>query len=62
MSGETTHRGVAIRSFDIPCTPFVWVHDETDGHGTAETLEEARQQIDRHFAEQEWHRHRAGAA
>lgn len=23
------YRGIAIRSFDIPCTPFVWVHDES---------------------------------
>lgn len=45
-----TYRGIEIRTFDIPCTPFVWVHEETDGHGTAETLQEARAQIDRHLS------------
>lgn len=45
-----TYRGIEIRTFDIPCTPFVWVHEETDGHGTAETLQEAHQQIDRHLS------------
>lgn len=44
-----THRGIEIRTFDIPCTPFVWVHEETDGHGIAETLDEARKQIDQHL-------------
>lgn len=43
------HRGIHIRRFDVPCTPFVWTDDATDGHGTAETLDEARAQIDRHL-------------
>jgi hypothetical protein len=50
MPQEFTHRGIPIRTFDVPCTPFVWVHEETDGHGTAETLKEARDQIDRHLS------------
>ncbi|MCT4334266.1 hypothetical protein MU516_15480 [Paracoccus sp. YLB-12] len=50
MPLEFTHRGIPIRTFDVPCTPFVWVHEETDGHGTAESLQEARAQIDRHLS------------
>jgi hypothetical protein len=50
MPQEFAHRGIPIRTFDVPCTPFVWVHEETDGHGTAETLDEARAQIDRHLS------------
>lgn len=44
------YRGIQITRFDVPCTPFVWVHDETDGHGEAVTVEEARAQIDAHLA------------
>ena len=51
MIRPTTHRGIEIRQFDVPCTPFVWSHDETDGYGTAETLAEARAQIDAHLAQ-----------
>lgn len=51
MPAPVTHRGIKIRSFDVPCTPFVWVHDETDGYGTAETIEEAIEQIDSHLGE-----------
>ncbi|WP_411839218.1 hypothetical protein [Paracoccus sp. ME4] len=51
MIRPTIHRGIEIRQFDVPCTPFVWSHDETDGYGTAETLAEARTQIDAHLAQ-----------
>ncbi|WP_265499916.1 hypothetical protein [Paracoccus beibuensis] len=44
-----TYRGIQIRQFDVPCTPYVWTHDETNGHDMAETLKEARAQIDRHL-------------
>lgn len=53
MTGPVTHHGIEIREFDVPCTPYVWTHDETDGHGTAETLEQACAQIDAHLARQE---------
>lgn len=48
-----SHRGIPIRRFDVPCTPYVWTHDESDGHNTAETLDQARAQIDAHLAKQE---------
>lgn len=46
---EIEYRGVIIRTYEVPCTPYVWQHDELDGSGTAETLEEAQRQIDRHL-------------
>ena len=46
---EIEYRGIIIRTFEVPCTPYVWRHDELDGGGTAETLEEAQAQIDRHM-------------
>ena len=46
---EIEYRGVTIRVYEVPCTPYVWTHDELDGGGTAETLEEAQAQIDRHM-------------
>lgn len=46
---ETEYKGVIIRTFEVPCTPFVWTHDELDGHGQAETLEQAKAQIDAHL-------------
>lgn len=46
---EIEYRGVTIRVYEVPCTPYVWTHDELDGGGTAETLEEAKDQIDRHL-------------
>lgn len=49
MTAETTYRGIAIRTFDVPCTPYVWVHDEGDMHGVAATLDEARRQIGRYL-------------
>ena len=53
MTQPVVHRGITIHQFDIPYTPYVWTHDETDGHGTAETLDQARAQIDAHVAKQE---------
>ncbi|WDA11431.1 hypothetical protein [Paracoccus marcusii] len=50
MTQPVIHRGITIRQFEVPCTPYVWTHDETDGHGTAETLDQARAQIDAHLA------------
>lgn len=47
---ETEYRDVIIRTYDVPCTPYVWTHDELDGHGQAETIEKAKRQIDRHLA------------
>ena len=52
MTAEVTYRGIAIRTFDIPCTPFVWVDDEGDAHGEAPTLDEAKRQIGRHLGPQ----------
>lgn len=49
-AGPIYHRGIQITRFDVPCTPFVWVHCETDGHGQAETVEDAKAQIDAHLA------------
>ena len=46
---EIEYRGVTIRVYEVPCTPYVWTHDELDGGGTAETLEEAKDQIDKHM-------------
>lgn len=46
---EIEYRGVTIRTFEVPCTPFVWIHDELDGHGSAPTLDQAQAQIDRHL-------------
>ena len=43
------YRSIHIVEFEVPCTPFVWVHEETDGQGQAETVEEAKAQIDRHL-------------
>lgn len=40
------HRGVEIVQLDVPSTPFVWIHDETDHHEEAESPEAARAQID----------------
>lgn len=50
MSAPVEYRGIPIRTFDVSSAPFVWVHEETDGHGTAETLDEACAQIDRHLS------------
>lgn len=50
MSAPVEYRGIPIRTFDVPSTPFVWVHEESDGHGSAETLDEACAQIDRHLS------------
>ena len=49
-AGPILYRGIQITRFDVPCTPFVWVHDETDGHGEAVTADEAKAQIDAHLA------------
>lgn len=49
MTAPVTHRGIEIRRYDVPCTPWVWSHCETDGYGTADTIAEAREQIDRHL-------------
>lgn len=50
MSLVETYRGIDICRFDIPCTPYTWVHEEQDGRGLAETIEHARQQIDQHWS------------
>ncbi|MFG6082293.1 hypothetical protein ACEUZ9_002938 [Paracoccus litorisediminis] len=47
------YRDIEIRRFDVPCTPWVWTHCEADACGSAETLEEAQEQIDRHLAARE---------
>lgn len=41
------YRGIEIRRFDVPCTPWVWTHCEADACDMAETLKEAQAQIDR---------------
>ncbi|RNF34064.1 hypothetical protein [Paracoccus methylarcula] len=43
------HRDIEIRRTDVPWHPYIWSHDESDGHGTAWTVEEARNQIDAHL-------------
>lgn len=53
MTRPVKYRGVGVRQFDVLCTPDVWTHDETHGHGTADTLEQARAQINAHLAKQE---------
>lgn len=50
MSLVETYRGIDIRRFDVPCTPLAWVHEEQNGHGLAETIEQARAQIDQHWS------------
>ncbi|MDS9467322.1 hypothetical protein RGQ15_07010 [Paracoccus sp. MBLB3053] len=47
------YRGIDIRKYDVPCTPWVWTSCETDGLGSAETLDEAQEQIDRHLTGRE---------
>lgn len=44
------YRGIQITRPDVPGAPWTWVHCETDGHGEAATVEEARAQIDAHWA------------
>lgn len=51
MSGSITYRGIQIVASDLPSGHYTWVHDEGDTRGTAETVEEARAQIDRHLSE-----------
>lgn len=50
MSAVEDYKGITIREFDVPCTPFVWTDDVRDGHGVAESIEQARQQIDAHWS------------
>lgn len=50
MTAVETHKGIIIREFDVPCTPFVWTDDDRDGHGVAEAVDEARAQIDHHWS------------
>lgn len=49
MTLITTHRGICITQAEVPAAPFEWIHDETDTHGTADTLHAARRQINTLF-------------
>ena len=53
MNDPLIYRGIQICRYDVPHTPYVWTHDETDGYGTARSLVDARAQINRHLAGQE---------
>lgn len=48
-----THRGIAIRQPEVPGAPRIWSHCETDASGTADTIEDARRQINNHLREHE---------
>lgn len=50
MPEPETYRGIEICQYDVPLTPFVWTHDETNGYGVASTMLQAMQQIDRHLS------------
>ncbi|MBK4215806.1 hypothetical protein JJJ17_07710 [Paracoccus caeni] len=52
MNAPMVHRGVEIVRLDVPSTPFVWFNDETEGHGEANSVEEAIAQINAHLDEQ----------
>ena len=43
------HRGIAIRQAEVPGAPFEWTHEETDAHGMAPTLADAKRQINTHL-------------
>lgn len=49
MTLIATHRGIAICQAEVPGAPLSWIHDETDAHGSAETLLDAKRQINLHF-------------
>ena len=42
-----THRDITITQAEVPGAPFAWVHD--DAGGSAEALDEAKRQINRHL-------------
>lgn len=41
------HRNITIAQAEVPGAPFAWVHD--DAGGSAEDLDEAKRQINRHL-------------
>lgn len=43
------HRGILIQQSEVPGAPFEWLHEETDAHGMAETLQAAKRQINGHL-------------
>lgn len=43
------HRGIAIRQAEVPGAPYEWTHEETDAHGMALTLADAKRQINTHL-------------
>ena len=50
---DITHRGIAITRHEVPGASFTWTHDEADMCGEAETIIEAKRQIDRHLGADE---------
>ncbi len=52
MTAEVTYRGIEIVQPDIRYAAFIWVDWETETHGQAPTLDEARRQIGRHLGPQ----------
>lgn len=49
MTETVTHRDATIRILDLPGKPCTWSHDDSDGHGAAWSIDEARNQIDAHL-------------
>ncbi|MDF3606097.1 hypothetical protein PE067_08140 [Paracoccus sp. DMF-8] len=46
---SSSYRGITILRPEVPGALYIWAHDETDAHGAAETIDEAKTQIDRHL-------------
>ena len=50
MPNEHHHaRGFIITCAEVPGAPFEWVHEETDAHGIAPSLNDAKRQINVHL-------------
>lgn len=50
---DATHHGITIRRADLPWPAYIWHDDASDGGGQAETLDEAKRQIDAHLGRAE---------
>ena len=46
---STMHRGATIISPEVPGAPVIWTHSDSHTQGEAETVEAARQQVNRHL-------------
>lgn len=46
---DRVHHRITIRRADLPWPAYTWHDDASDGGGHAETIEEARRQIDAHL-------------